>query len=80
MYAWCKLSDGLYTLCQSGAGCNLGVKAVMGEILGIGAVMAMGCITCVREVRCGILGVKAVMGGILYLVSQQLYIWCQGCD
>ena len=72
MYTWCKLSDGLFTLCRSGAGCNL-VKAVMGEILGTGAVM--GCIPCVREVRCGILGVEAVMGGILgvtavvYLVS-----------
>ena len=53
----------MYTLYQSGAGCILGVKAVMGEILGIGAVM--GCIPCVREVRCGILGVKTVMGGIL---------------
>ena len=70
MYAWCKLSDGLYTLCQSGAGCNLGVKAVMGEILGIGAVM--GCIPCVREVRrqsnngwYNLLGVTAVV----YLVS-----------
>ena len=33
------------------------------DILGIVAVM--GCIPCVREVRCDILGVKAVMGGIL---------------
>ena len=47
----------------------------MGEILGIRPVI--GCIPCVREVslRCGILGGKAVMGGILgvtavvYLVS-----------
>ena len=53
----------MYTLYQSGAGCILGAKAVMGEILGIGPVM--GCMPCVREVRCGILGVTAVV----YLVS-----------
>ena len=35
----------------------------MGEILGIRAVMC--CIPCVREVRCDILGVTAVV----YLVS-----------
>ena len=40
----------MYTLYQSGAGCILGAKAVMGEILDIGPVM--GCIPCVREVRC----------------------------
>ena len=55
----------MYTLYQSGAGCILVVKAVMGEILGIGPMM--GCIPCVREVRCGILGVtsKPVMPMVL---------------
>ena len=48
----------MYTLYQSGAGCILGVKAVMGKILGFGAVM--GCIPCVREVRCGIRAVRIV--------------------
>ena len=54
----------MYTLCQCGAGCILGVKAVMGEILGIREVM--GCIPCVREARCYIRGVTALV--YMYLV------------
>ena len=56
----------MFTLYQSGAGCILGAKAVVGEILGI--LPVMGCIPCVREVmRCGILGVtsKPVMQMVL---------------
>ena len=35
----------------------------------LGPRAVMGCIPCVGELRCGILGVKAVMGGILCVTA-----------